>query len=144
MTTQSDIIEMLKQGDSQRVISSILKVSPKTIVKARKVYNAQCAIEKKRESQRESLYKTIPTNGTKINPPKGVRKVRESRRESVGTKKGIDSFIHVNQFKTWLLNVDRSKFHDSSASAIKRLVDHKRMAFLEGYVALINEYLEGV
>ena len=154
MTTQTDIIKMLKQGDSYKRIQKTLLVSPNTIAKANIVLKTQVKrdeetaralkkMERKRRAEQRALsttLSTLSTNGTE--KPLVNRTMRPKNSEN--SKKNSALFIHVNQFKTWLLGLDRSKYHDSSASAIKRLVDHKRMAFLEGYVALMNEYLEGV
>ena len=148
MTTQTDIIKMLKQGDSFRRIQRTLLVSPNTISKASKVLKTQVKrdqetalamkkMDAKRKADRIALSSVLSKSGTKKPSSRPHKKGRIAHDSSA-------IFIHVNQFKTWLLGLDRSKYHDSSASAIKRLVDHKRMAFLEGYVALMNEYLEGV
>lgn len=141
MSTQTDIIKMLKRGDTYKRIQKTLMVSSKTISKANLVLKAQLKMASRLESERKALSTTLSTIGTKKPVVKGLPKKRKA---SLSTLSQSLSFIHVNQFKTWLMGLDRSKYHDSSLSAIKRLLDHKRMAFLEGYVALMNEYLEGL
>jgi len=152
MNKEKEIIKMLKQGDTYKRIQRTLLVSSKTISKANLVLKAQVARDqetaramKKIDDQRKANRKALSNTLSTIHTKKPSQTGGTTTRKVIGKSKKVAlSFIHVNQFKTWLLNVDRSKFHDSSASAIKRLVDHKRMAFLESYVALINEYLEGV